>query len=84
MDMNERQKCVLTYVRVKKLNLSLSMHIHVLLQLQLDYEIRSIDKGGGPSRWRSSKTWRSSSSPQIYQKYVYTWNNSYRTPTERW
>ena len=28
--------------------------------------------------------WRSPSSPQIHQKYVYMWNNSYRTPTERW
>ena len=28
--------------------------------------------------------WRSSSSPQIYQKYIYMWNNSYRTPTELW
>ena len=27
---------------------------------------------------------RSPSSPQIYQKYIYTWDNSYRTPTERW
>ena len=39
---------------------------------------------GGPSRWRRSETWRSPSSPQIYQKYVYIWKNSYRTPTERW
>ena len=23
------------------------------------------------------------SSPQIHQKYIYMWNNSYRTPTER-
>ena len=22
--------------------------------------------------------------PQIYQKYIYMWNNSYRTPTECW
>ena len=28
--------------------------------------------------------WRSPSSPQIHQKYIYTWNCSYRTPTERW
>ena len=27
---------------------------------------------------------RSHSSPQIHQKYIYMWNNSYRTPTERW
>ena len=31
-----------------------------------------------------SKTWRSPSSQQIHQKYIYMWNNSYRTPTERW
>ena len=37
-----------------------------------------------PSRWQRSKTWRSPSSPQIHQKYIYMWNNSYRTPTERW
>ncbi|XP_054941847.1 uncharacterized protein [Physeter macrocephalus] len=39
---------------------------------------------GRTSRWRRSKTWRSSSSPQIHKKYIYMWNNSYRTPTERW
>ena len=38
----------------------------------------------GPSRWQRSKTWRSPSSPQIHQKYIYMWNNSYRTPTECW
>ena len=27
--------------------------------------------------------WRSPSSPQIHQKYIYMWNNSYRTHTER-
>ena len=26
--------------------------------------------------------WRSPSSPQIHQKYIYMWNNYYRTPTE--
>ena len=40
--------------------------------------------GGGALRWPRCKTWRSPSSPQIHQKYIYTWNNSYRTPTERW
>ena len=39
---------------------------------------------GGPSRWLRSKTWRSPSSPQIYQKQIYMWNNSDRTPTEGW
>ena len=34
------------------------------------------------SRWQRSKTWRSPSSPQIHQKYIYMWNSSYRTPTE--
>ena len=33
-------------------------------------------------RWKS-KTRRSPSSPQIHKKYIYTWNCSYRTPTER-
>ena len=28
--------------------------------------------------------WRSPSSPQIHQKYIYMWSNSYRTPTEHW
>ena len=28
--------------------------------------------------------WRSLSSPQIHQKYIYMCNNSYRTPTECW
>ena len=27
---------------------------------------------------------RSPSSPHIHQKYIYTWNSSYRTPTECW
>ena len=38
----------------------------------------------GPSREQRSKMWRSTSSPQIHQKYIYMWNNSYRTPTECW
>ena len=40
--------------------------------------------GGERKRWRKSKTQRSPSSPQIHQKYIYTWNCSYTTPTERW
>ena len=28
--------------------------------------------------------WRSTSKPQIHHKYIYMWNNSYRTPTECW
>ena len=28
--------------------------------------------------------WRLPSSPQIHQKYIYMWNNAYRTPTESW
>ncbi|XP_032466755.1 serine/threonine-protein kinase DCLK1 isoform X5 [Phocoena sinus] len=39
---------------------------------------------GGPSRWRRSKTRRSPSPRQVHQKYICMWNNSYRTPTERW
>ena len=37
-----------------------------------------------PSRWQRSKTWRSPSSPQIHQNYIYMWDNFYRTPTEHW
>ena len=48
-------------------------------------KVRSYEKKGrGPSRWQRSKTCRSPSSPQIHQKYNHMWNNSYRTPTERW
>ena len=43
-----------------------------------------IPEEGIPSRWWRSKMWRSLSSLQIHQKYIYMWNNSYRTPTERW
>ena len=28
--------------------------------------------------------WRSPSSPQIHQKYIFMWNNSNRAPTECW
>ena len=35
-----------------------------------------------PSRWWRSKMWRSPFSPQIHQKYIYMWKNSYKTPTE--
>ena len=36
------------------------------------------------SGWQRSETWKSPCSPQIHQKYIYMWNNSYITPTERW
>ena len=39
---------------------------------------------GGPSRWQRSKTWRSPSFPQIPQRHIDIWNNSYRTHTEHW
>ena len=42
------------------------------------------NRGRVASRWLKRKTQRSPSSPQIHQKYIYMWNNSYRTPTERW
>ena len=38
----------------------------------------------GPSRWQRSRTWRSPSSPQTHQKYIYMWNKSYRRCTECW
>ena len=49
-----------------------------------DENVLKLIVGGGASRWQKSKTRRSPSSPQIHQKYIYMWNNSYRTPTERW
>ena len=55
------------------------------LFLFLPPQISVKDHGkGGASRWRKSKTRRSPSSPQIHQKYIYTWNCSYRKPTECW
>ncbi|XP_073657266.1 dual specificity mitogen-activated protein kinase kinase 5 isoform X2 [Tursiops truncatus] len=42
------------------------------------------NNAGDLRKWWKSKTRRSPSSPQIHQKYIYTWNCSYRTPTERW
>ena len=47
-------------------------------------QINRIINGERPSRWWRTKTWRSPSSPQIHQKYIYMWNSSYRTPTECW
>ena len=45
---------------------------------------RQKELGQRPSRWQRSKTWRSPSSTQMHQKYIYMWNNSYRTPIECW
>ena len=47
-------------------------------QTHKENKLVDLQDGGGV------KTWRSPSSPQIHQKYIYMWNNSYRTPTERW
>ena len=59
--------------------------IHVGTVLNTIYLSHSLKEDvEGASRWRRSKMWRSPSSPQIHQKYIYTWNNSYRTPTEHW
>ena len=44
----------------------------------------AMDALGTRRRWWKSKMRRSPSSPQIHQKYIYTWNCSYRTPTECW
>ena len=30
------------------------------------------------------KSWKSPFPPKIHQKYIYMWNNSYKTPTECW
>ena len=53
-------------------------------QYNRDMRGENTSYSGRPSRWQRSKTWRSLSSPQIHQNYIYMWNNSYRTPTERW
>ena len=62
---------------------------HFALQQKLTRHCKSTilhlkKKNSRPSRWWNSKKWRSPSSPQIHQKYIYMWNNSYRTPTEHW
>ena len=44
----------------------------------------SIEMARGLSRWQRSKMGRSPSSPQIHQKYIGMWNNSYQTPSEHW
>ena len=55
------------------------------LETFLRYTVKQKMYGvGGASRWWNSKTRRSPSFPQIHQKYIDMWNNSYRTPTERW
>ena len=63
--------CNNVYLKIKKVK-GIKGHVN--------HSIKKIPRG--PSRWWKSKTWRSPSSPQIHQKYM--WNNSYRTPTERW
>ena len=50
--------------------------------IQFKYLLKST--ASRPSRWWKSKTWRSPSSPQIHQKYMYMWKNSYKTPAEHW
>ena len=42
------------------------------------------EERGETFKMAEDETWRSPSSPQIHQKYIYMWNTSYRTPTERW
>ena len=39
---------------------------------------------GLESRWLRNKKARSASSPQIHQKFICIWNNSYRTSSECW
>ena len=78
--------CLLHSVSVSKVlchmqwNFLLKKLIHGITELAL----KSRRADGTRRRWRKSKMRRSLSSPQIYQKYIYTWNCSYRTPTECW
>ena len=61
--------------RINKLKNKNQMNISIDAEKDFEEERR---------RWWNSKTRRSPFSPQIHQKYSYTWNCSYRTPTERW
>ena len=65
---------------IKKIFLLEYICVSMLYQFLLYSKVNQ----GGPSRWWQSKTWRSPSFTQIHQKYIYMWNSSYRTPTERW
>ena len=73
------QRCSASLI-IRKMQIKTTMRYHLTL-----VRMAIIKKStGGASRWQKSKTWRSPSSQQIHQKYFYMWNNSYRTPTERW
>ena len=72
------------YLTEEHKNTSLKMYMQHYVHHSIIYNSQDIKTEGGPSRWQRSKTWRSPSSPQTHQKYIYLWNNSYRTPTERW
>ena len=73
------QRCSASLI-IRKMQIKTTMRYHLTL-----VRTAIIKKStGGASRWQKSKTWRSPSSQQIHQKYFYMWNNSYRTPTERW
>ena len=75
---NERKLCI-EVINMRK------VHTLILTILQALFNCFHLKrKEGRPSRWRSSEMWRLPSSPQIHQNYICAWNNSYRTPTERW
>ena len=69
---------------VQKSDLVIRIHRSIAFQILIKVYLLLNIGNWGPSRWRRSKTWRSPSSQQIHQKYIYMWNNSYRTPTEHW
>nr|XP_058911409.1 pyruvate dehydrogenase (acetyl-transferring) kinase isozyme 1, mitochondrial isoform X3 [Kogia breviceps] len=59
------------------------IQVHVTLGNE-DLTVKTFKIIWRPSRWQRSNMWNSPSSPQMHQKYIYMWNNSYRTPTECW
>ena len=71
---------MLSTVKKKKQNLKSEVKVKLIHAKQLKDNLEK----GAPSRWQRSKGWRSPSSPQIHQNYIYTCNNSDRTPTECW
>ena len=59
------------------------LDIHMPKDVLQSHHIQKLTQdGGGASRWQKSKTWRSPSSPQIHEKYIYMWNSSCRTLAE--
>ena len=89
-------KCLLIHRRYRSIFTKISENIEAVSNiLQEELHQYNLESAGPASslqnslvaerrRWWNSKMQRSPSSPQIHQKYIYTWNYSYRTHTECW